>query len=414
MDALSPTPHSLRYRRVAADAWREVIRPYLMQHRPELLGCCCYAIGSSVAYGLADGHSDIDTVLVVPEAEFTERREEWVNWAYRNPELLAFSASRAVELNVKVTTWQEMGAAVLFDGDSDWQEYYEGHHHYVSTLLPIHDPQGCGERIRKAIGGLPEGLAQAAAVRLEGELASLAVDVYELADTPRFRGLFAYSIVARALPLLFHRAGEPLPFHKWQWPLAERLGGEAADVLTHLRRLLDDQHSGGEPFPEGLISRGTRLIPWRVLPLPVHAPRPPAPLPAELLGQALASVQWHLEERGCYQMMRALVRGWRHEALYYLCATRCLLIKGAVLLETGRLPLGRDLPAAWEEARAAIPGLEGYVWPKPEEEPITKALEAIGLFRAHLRSGSALSERYLERPLCSPPSYDLACMLEEV
>jgi hypothetical protein len=112
-------------------------------------------------------------------------------------------------------------------------------------------------------------------------------------------------------------------------------------------------------------------------------------------------------------MMRALARGWRHEGLYYLCATRCLLIKGAVLLETGRLPMGTGLPTAWDEVRAAFTGMEDYLWPGPDQDPMAKALEAIGLFRAHLRSRSALPELYLERPLWSPPSYELACVLEE-
>jgi hypothetical protein len=398
---------------VAADAWIEVIRPYLVQHRPELLGCCFYAVGSSVAYGLADEHSDIDTVLVVPEREFAQRREEWVNWAYQNPDILAFSAQHGVELKVKVTTWQETGAGVLFGGEGDWQEYYD-HYHYISTLVPIHDPEGCGERMKKAAASMPPGLADASAARLSGELASLAADLRDLEDEPRFAGLLAYSIVARALPLLFHRARAPVPFHKWQWPLAERLGGDAPGLLAQLRLLLERQHSGGEPFPEGLISSDTPRVPWRVPPPGVRESLPKdAPLPPHLLSQALASLQWHLEERGCYQMVRALARGWRHEALHYLCATRCLLIKGAVLLETGRLPMGTGLPTAWHEVRAAFSGMEGYLWPAPDHDPMAKALEAIGLFRAHLRSRSALPELHLERPLWSPPSYELACVLEE-
>jgi hypothetical protein len=417
MDAQQATSHSLRYREVAADAWEEVVRPYVVQHRAELLDCCFYAVGSSVAYGLADEHSDIDTVLVLPEQELEERREEWVNWTYQNPELLAFGARHGAPVNVKATTWRMIGAEVLFSGEGDWQGYYEGHHHFVSTLISIYDPQGCEGQIARAIAGMPTGLAEAAAARLSGELVSMAADFRDLQHAPRFAGLFGYSIVARALPLLFHRAGAPLPFHKWQWPLAERLGPEAAAVLSQLRRLLERQHVGDEPFPEGLTTSDTPPLPWRVLPPPLHeSVRPPStagPLSPDLLSQMLASLQWHLEERGCYQMVRALARGWRHEALHYLCATRCLLIKGAVLLETGRLPLGKGLPKDWEEARAAILGLEGCLWPEADYDPIAKALEAIGLLRAHLRSRGALPEQYLERPLWSPPSYHLACVLEE-
>jgi hypothetical protein len=408
MDALHPTTHSLRYRETAAAAWADVLQPHLAEHRPELLDRCCYAVGSSVAYGLADEYSDLDTVLVVPEEEFEARRDEWVSWAYRNPALLAFGARHDVTLNVKVTTWRRAGAAVLLYGEGDWQTYYEGSHHHLSTLIPIHDPCGYGSRLRNAIASMPPGLAQAAAARLESELASLAADFRRLQHAPRFAGLFAYSVGQRALPLLFHRAGAPLPFHKWQWPLAERLGAEAAPVLASLQRLLEQQFAGDQPFPPGLAPSGAVPRPWRVPRLPVGGP-----LPAEFVTQALASVQWHLEERGSYQMVRALARGWRHAALHYLCATRCLLIKGLVLTETGRLVMGPELPEAWAGVRASVADLDHCLWPDADPDPIAKALEGIGLFRAHLRARRALPGQHLDRPLWSPPSYELACVLEE-
>lgn len=409
MDAFHPTMHSLRYRQVAADAWREVIRPYLAEYQPELLDQCCYAVGSSVAYGLADEYSDIDTILVLPETEFGTRQEEWVNWTYRSPLLLAFNARREVTLNVKATTWCRVGAAVLLEQKGDWQAYYEGSHHYLSTLVPIHDPRGCISRLQRAIADMPSGLARIAESRVRSELAALAADFEHLQHAPRFAGLFAYSIVLRALPILFHRTGAPLPFHKWQWPLAERLGEESRAVLAQFRRLLRQQFECDEGFPVGLIPPGVTPMPWRVPQLPVNG----SPLSDEQVSRALASVQWHLEERGSYQMVRALTRGWRDQALHYLCATRCLLIKGAVLLDTGRIALGVELPEAWAEVRSAIPGLEACLWPEAHSDPIAKALEGIGLLRAMLRSRRALPDLYMERPLWSPPSYELACILEE-
>jgi hypothetical protein len=395
----------------------ELFQPYLSEYRPELLGQCCYAVGSSVAYGLADEYSDIDTLLVLPEAELDARPKEWSDWSYMNRDVIAFNKRHGVRLNVKPTTWRNVGASVLFGGPGAWQEYYEGHHFFVSTLILIHDPQGYGEHIRSVKDRMPPGMAELAAERYIGELASLAAAMAELQDEPRFVGLFAYSIVARALPLLFHRAKHPLPFHKWQWPLAERLGDEARTTLSQLRALLERQAVGDVPFPRNLFPERKSPAPWRVPPVgvPEAIPELPvsAPLPPELLSQMLDSVQWHLEERGCYQMVRALARGWRHEALYYLCATRCMLIKGTVLLETGRLPLGKELPEAWPKAGAAVPGLERCLWPDEQQEAVAKAVEGIGLFRAELRRRKALPELHLDRPLWSTPSYHLACLLEE-
>lgn len=414
MDSQQPTVHSLRYRQAAVQAWTNVLRPYLEQHRPDLLKCCCYVLGSSVAYGLADEYSDIDTVLVVSEAEIDARRKEWNDWACWSPEIRDFCSRHEVKLNVKVTCWRDSGAGTLFDADTNWQAYF-GHHHFVSTLIFIHDPMAHEAAIRKAISRMPEGLSNAAAADLSGQLAGLAAEMTQVQGEPRFTGLFAYSIVGRALPLLFHRARQPVPFHKWQWPLAHRLGEDAKAVLYQLRRILERQEIGDAGFPHSLIPPGTPPAPWRVP--PVNDPIPPipadGPLPPKVLTQCLASVQWHLQERGSYQMVRSLARGWRHEALHYLCATRCLLIKGTVLLVTGCLPIGKALPKAWAGVRSAIGGLETCLYPDHGNDPVAAALEGIGLFRAELRRRNALPEEYLNRPLWSPPSHQLACVLEE-
>ncbi len=408
MDAPQPTSYSQRYRQAAEAAWQKVIRPYLTQHRPELLDHCLYVVGSSVAYGLADQHSDIDTALIVSEEEFAAHGEEWRDWAYQNPEIIAFNARHGVQLNTGAATWRHTGASVLVGEGDDWQAYYEGHHHYVSSLIFIHDPLGYRERIHRALAAMPPGLAETAAARIAPELAGLAAEYQALRAAPRFAGLFAYSTVLRGLPLLFHRAGAPLPFHKWQWPLAQRLGRDTPAILTQFEHMLERQLEGDAPFPDGLVPPGTPPAPWRVPALPVNVS-----LSREERTQALCSVQWHLEERAAYQMVRAMMRGWWPAALQYLCATRCLLIKGLMLLEMGRIPLGKELPAAWEEVRNVIPGFEACLWPEPHSEPIAKALEAMGLFRARLRGKRALRKLYLDRPLWSPPSYELASILEE-
>ncbi len=162
-------------------------------------------------------------------------------------------------------------------------------------------------------------------------------------------------------------------------------------------------------FPEGLIGDGARRTVSRVPPLPVGVSLSP-----DVVERALASVQWHLEERGCYQMVRARARGWREAALQYMCATRCLLIKGAILLETDQIACGEDVCAMWEQVSGRFPGLEDCLWPRGSEDPFEKTLRGIDILRESLRDKQALPQPYLDRPLCSPPSYDLACVLEEL
>ena len=74
---------------------------------------------------------------------------------------------------------------------------------------------------------------------------------------------------------------------------------------------------------------------------------------------------------------------------------------------------GSDLPEAWTQVHTTVRGLEACLWPGVDSDPIAKALEGIGLFRAHLHNRQALPDLYLDRPLWSPPSYELACLLEE-
>ena len=405
-----PSPHSLRYRQVAARAWLEVVCPYLKQHRPDLIDAAFFAVGSSVAYGLADEHSDIDMLLILPVDEYDARGTEWVHWAYENPEMAAFNERMQVSAGVKVSTWQREGVSILFDGKGSWDDFYNGHEHWVASLIPVHDPLGQVQIIRDALTHMPEGLAERAAEHHTGQLTDLRYVLQGLSAPchERFVGLLSYGITSRALHLLFHREKAPLPFHKWQWPLAGQLGEESRAMLRQLRIMLEGQ-TGRISFPDGLINDGVGRIASRVPALPVGASLSP-----DEVERALASVQWHLDERGCYQMVRALARGWREAALQYMCATRCLLIKGAILLETDRIVCGEDVSAMWDQVGERIPGLEDCLWPKASEDPFEETLRGIGLLRQGMRERQALPQPYLDRPLSSPPSYELACVLEEL
>ena len=405
----NPTRHSLRYREVACQAWSKVIQPYLRNHHPALTEAAFYAVGSSVAYGLADEHSDIDTVLILPSGEYATLEKELSEWAYRSAELAEFNRQMHSRLNVRVSTWQREGVGILFDGNGSWDDFYNGHQHWVMTLIPIHDPQGQMRIIRDSLTSMPEGLADRAAERYAGQLADLrcVLDTLSAPRQERLIGLLSYSITSRALHLLFHRERAPLPFHKWQWPFAERLSEESRDILPQLRAMLESQ-MGSISFPEGLVGNDAGRIPSRVSPLPLGVGLSP-----DLTEKALASVQWHLAERGCYQMVRARLRGWHEAALQYMCATRCLLIKGTILLETNQIACGESVSAMWEQISERIPGLEGCLWPKADD-PLEQTLRGIDLFRRRLRDKQALPEAYLDVPLCSPPSYDLACILEEL
>ena len=408
LSVLNPTRHSLRYREIAKRAWSEVIRPYLERHRPELMKTIFFGVGSSVAYGLADQHSDIDMLLILPVDEFSAREAEWTNWAFENPPLARLSRATKVVASVKISTWQREGVGVLFDGKGSWDDFYNGHQHWVMTLIPIHDPLGQMKVIQDSLTRLPEGLAERAAEQYAGQLEDLRCVLQKLSvpGQERFVGLLSYSITSRALHSLFHRERAPLPFHKWQWKFAERLSNESGVVLRQLREMLERQ-MGVISFPEGLIGNEVRRAPSHVPPLPMGVSLSP-----EMVERALASVQWHLEERGCYQMVRARARGWHEAALQYMCATRCLLIKGTILLETNQIACGEDVSTMWTQVSERIPGLEDCLWPRDDDDPFEQTLRGIDLFRQRLRDKQALPRPYLDRPLCSPPSYDLACILE--
>lgn len=410
MSTIKPTNYSLIHRETTKQAFTEVILPYLREHHPDLIESAFFAVGSSVAYGLADEHSDIDLLLILPVEEYAARENYWICWAYENPGLVELSRQKNVEINVGVSTWQREGVSILFDGQGSWDDFY-GHQHWVQSLIPIHDPRGQMQTIHKSLIQVPDGLAERDAEQCSRLLAGLRDIHQRLSEggNERFVGLLGYSIASRALPLLFHRQNEPLPFHKWQWLLAERLGEVSRSVLRQLRAMLERQIDGDFSFPEGLIGSEVGSITSREFPLPVGISLQP-----DQVDRALKSVQWHLCERGEYQMVRALERE-RHEAsLHYMCATRCLLIKGAILLEAGRISCGEDVSVMWEQVNESILGLEECLWPRANEDPFRKTLEGIDIFRQKLRDKQALPEQYLDRPISSPPTYELECILEEL
>ncbi|MCE5322643.1 hypothetical protein LLG46_04910 [bacterium] len=410
MGVIEPTYHSLRYREIAAHAWPEIVLPHLRRYFPALIETAFYAICSSVAYGLADEHSDIDTLLIIPSDDYNAHETELVNWAYSSPEIATFSQSKKVNLRVKVSTWQREGVSILFDGNGSWDNFYNCHQHWVQSLIPVYDPRGQMQIVYASLARMPEGLAERAAKQCASQLADIRCVLQELdmLCRERFVGLLAYSIVSRTLPFLFHREKALLPFHKWQWPLAERLSEESKAVLQQLRAMLEGQiHSIS--FPQGLIGNEVERIASRALPLPIGIDLSP-----EETERALASIQWHLDERGCYQMVRARARGWREASLQYMCATRCLLIKGTILLEIGRIACGEGVSVMWEQVHKRVPGLEDCLWPQAGEDPFGKTLQGIDILRHRFRCKHALPQQYLNCPLSSPPSYDLACILEEL
>ncbi|MHB0999413.1 MAG: hypothetical protein ACYC27_09225 [Armatimonadota bacterium] len=405
-----PTPLSLRYREIALQAWSEVILPHIEDHYPHLVDAIFVAIGSSVAYGLADKYSDIDIVLILPADVYNANGKEWTNWTYGSLELAIFSKRMQVETNVKVSTWQREGVGILFNGDGSWDEFY-GHHHWVTNLIPIHDPSNQMKTIRESVTQMPVSVADRAAEQCIGELADLH-NTFKMLDTPiheRFVGLLSYSIATRTLPFLYHRQRVSPPFHKWLWPLAKSLGGDAEKVLQQLRAMLESQADGMISFHEDLIEGNVKIIPSREYLLPTGISLPPS-----TVEQALASIQWHLDERGCYQMVRAHARGFHESALQYMCATRCLLIKGAILLETSQIACGEQVAGMWEQIQGRIPGLENCLWPKESEDAFEQTLHGINILRRRFAEKQALPQLYLDRPLWSPPSYELACILEEL
>lgn len=410
MNHIGPTSHSLRYRKIAKQAFKDIIRPYLQHHHPELIEKSFFAVCSSVAYGLADEYSDIDTILIIPEEEYNVRETEWVNWAFGDPEIATFRQRTKKDLRIGISTWHREDIGVLFDGQGSWDDFYNDHLHWVQNLIPIYDPCDQMQIISDSLARMPQGFAERAADRYAGQLEDIRCNLGRLSapTQKRFVGLLSYSIVNRALPLLFHRENVPLPFHKWQWALAKHLGAEAQSILEQLRVMLEEQMHQIS-FPEGLISKGAKMAVSLDIPLPMGIK-----LSQDQFKQALASVQWHLQERGCYQMVRARARGWHESSLKYLCATRCLLIKGAILLETEQVSCGENVSVMWDNVHENIPGLEDCIWPRKDEDPFEKTLQGINIFRERMEDKHALPHKYLENPLSCPPSYDLACILEEL
>lgn len=407
---VEPTNHSLRYREIAEQAFKEVIRPYLHHRHPELVEKSFFAVCSSVAYGLADEYSDIDSLLILPEDEYIMHEAEWVNWAFGGLEIVAFRQHVKADFRIGVSTWHREGVGILFDGQGSWDNFYNDHLHWVQNLIPIYDPSDQMQIIRNSLARMPKGLAERAVKRYSGQLKDIRCYYERLSASSQqpFVGLLSYSIVNRALPLLFHRENFPLPFHKWQWPLAKQLSDEAQNILQQLRVMLEGQ-THDLLFPEGLIGQGTIRIASRDFPLTMGER-----LSQDQFEPAIASIQWHLQERGCYQMVRARERGWYESSLKYLCATRCLMIKGAILLETEQVHCGENVSVVWNYVHENIPGLEDCIWPGTGKDPIEKALQGVEMLRERMRLKKALPQRYLDNPLSSPPSYNLACILEEL
>lgn len=245
-----PTAHSadsIRLRDIATDAWTEHLLPALRRHMPEIIDEVVVTITSSVAYGTADEHSDLDVFVIF------RRERDYARYADQLQKLIerldldaVYGAVCDKGVRFELESLQRSDLSGLFyhpERARTWHRQTEWLLFWFLQSIPIHDPGGIHARLSRRAGHWPPPVLAARRESAQTKIVSWArTSRRQLAATGA--GYVAVRAAGRAatagLDLAYLTAGRFGPHPKWRHPHARRLLADhpaALDVLHAVERL---------------------------------------------------------------------------------------------------------------------------------------------------------------------------------
>ncbi|AXI77307.1 nucleotidyltransferase family protein [Peterkaempfera bronchialis] len=238
------TTDSLRLRAIATTAFHDHVLPAIHRDMPEVADRIVVTITSSVAYGTADRHSDLDVFVVF------RREQDYRRYATALQKLIdglnlgtVYGAVCDKGVRFELESLARSDLSRLFhhpEKTDNWHRQTEWLLFWFLESVPIHDPGGIHARLKGRAGRWP---APVLASRHEAARTRVATWTHtaqrELAATGyTYTALRAACYAATAaLDLAYLTAGRYGPHPKWRHPHADRLLAEHPRALTALENM---------------------------------------------------------------------------------------------------------------------------------------------------------------------------------
>ncbi|MGE7433984.1 hypothetical protein [Kitasatospora sp. NPDC001175] len=242
-----PTRDSLRLRESATEAFRDHVLPAIRRHLPAIEDRIAVVITSSVAYGAADQHSDLDMFIMF------ERERDYLRHVARLQQLIdsldlstLYGEVCDKGMRFEIESLQRADLSALFhhpERRENWHRQSEWLLTWFLDSYPIHDPAGIHARLLRRAGHWPADVLQARKDDARTRIVTWSETSRRLADQ---QGLTlatvrsAFRSATASLELAYLDAGRYAPHPKWRSTYAEAmLGGNrrASSTFDAHRRL---------------------------------------------------------------------------------------------------------------------------------------------------------------------------------
>ncbi|WP_329562080.1 hypothetical protein [Kitasatospora sp. NBC_01266] len=217
------TADSLRLRETATQALRDHLLPAIRTHLPEIENRISVNITSSVAYGAADEHSDLDVFVMFERERDYAQHASGLQKLIDNLHLDAlYGAVCDKGMRFEIESLARADLSAIYHHSERPEHWHRQSEWLLSWFLdshPIHDPSGIHARLQQRAGRWPDGILLArqddALTRISawtGTARRFLVD-----QGPSFVAVrSAYRAATASLELAYLQAGLYAPHPKWR------------------------------------------------------------------------------------------------------------------------------------------------------------------------------------------------------
>jgi hypothetical protein len=227
------TADSLRLRRIAAAAFHDHVLPAIRRHLPDVEGQITVLITSSVAYGTADNHSDLDVFIVFrTERDYRLHAKALgtVIDGLRLDDIYGNVCDKGVRFELESLPRSDLSRLYYHPENVDnWFRQTEWLLRWFIESVPIHDPAGVHERLSRVAGRWPEPVRREKQRATETRVASWSSHaarllLHEGCTFPALRA--AGRAISAGLEAAYVAADAYAPHPKWRHARARHLLGD--------------------------------------------------------------------------------------------------------------------------------------------------------------------------------------------
>lgn len=218
-----PSPDSVRLREAATDAFKQHLLPAIRHHLPDVEDLLTATITSSVAYGAADQHSDLDVFLIFRRESDYRRYAEALGQlieSLRLDQLYGQLCDKGMRFEIESLPRSDLSR--LFHHPERVENWHQQTEWLLAWFLdshPLHDPFGVHARLQQRAGHWPPAVLAARQDDAWTRITTWTATARRVlaGDGPSYPGVrAAFRAATAGLEAAYLQAGRFAPHPKWR------------------------------------------------------------------------------------------------------------------------------------------------------------------------------------------------------